>query len=196
MKLPLAPMIDGLKITFENFFRQPTTIQYPEERRPEQSRTRGFPVLRSFDDTGECRCIACGLCEVVCPGHCLEVHARPEGGDRRVRILEEYILDASHCLVCGYCAAACPVEAVVMSDIQDVAGFSRRNMIFNLQELMEMGRHFEPTYQATKGAAEFRLPDPTSAAGHELENKPAGAEEGAVERPEPVSVPVRGVSKG
>ena len=114
MKLPLAPMIDGLKITFENFFRSPT-LQYPEIRRPELPRERGMPVLRSFPDTGECRCIACGLCEVVCPGHCLEVHAQEEGGDRRVRILQEYILDVSHCLFCGYCAAACPVELLACS---------------------------------------------------------------------------------
>ncbi|MDE3076909.1 MAG: hypothetical protein KGJ86_15945, partial [Chloroflexota bacterium] len=83
------------------------------------------------------------------------------------------------------CAAACPVEAVVMSDIQDVAGFSRRNMIFHLNELMELGRRFEPVYQATKGAAEFRLPDPDTSAGRELEAKPADATEG------PVNVPVR-----
>ncbi|MBV9121055.1 MAG: NADH-quinone oxidoreductase subunit I [Chloroflexi bacterium] len=187
-RLPLAPMIDGLKVTFENFFREPTTVQYPEERRETASRERGFPVLRSFPDTGECRCVACGLCEVVCPGHCLEVHAQSEGGDRRVRILEEYILDASHCLVCGYCAAACPVEAVVMSDIQDVAGFSRRNMLFNLEELMELGRRFEPRYQATKGAAEYRLPDPDRAAGRALEHKDSQP----VEDVPPVSVPVRG----
>lgn len=190
-KVPFAPMIDGLKITFENFFRPPTTIQYPAERRPEQPRERGFPVLRSFPDTGECRCVACGLCEVVCPGHCLEVHAQEEGGDRRVRILQEYILDASHCLLCGYCANACPVEAVVMSDIQEVAGYSRRNMLFNLQQLMELGRQFEPTYQATKGAAEFRLPDPDTDEGRKLENKPADADEGPVNRA-PVAVPVRG----
>ena len=192
MKLPLAPMIDGLKITFENFFRPPTTVQYPEMRRPELPRERGMPVLRSFPDTGECRCIACGLCEVVCPGHCLEVHAQAEGGDRRVRILQEYILDVSHCLFCGYCAAACPVEAVVMSDIQDQAVFSRRHMVFNLQQLMELGRNFEPTYEATKGASEFRLPDPESLQGRELEHKPADAPEGPMERQEPVSVPVRG----
>ncbi|MHB8619785.1 MAG: NuoI/complex I 23 kDa subunit family protein [Chloroflexota bacterium] len=174
-RVPVAPMIDGLKVTLQNFFRQPTTIQYPEERREAQPRERGFPVLRSFPDTGECRCVACGLCEVVCPGHCLEVHADQEGGDRRVRVLKAYILDASHCLLCGYCAAACPVEAVVMSDIQDVAGYSRRDMIFTLPELMEMGQRFEPTYQATKGAAEFRLPDPDSVEGHELEGKPLDA---------------------
>ncbi len=184
-RLPFAPMIDGLKVTLENFFRQPTTIQFPEERREEKPRERGMPVLRVFEDTGEPRCIACGLCEVVCPGHCLEVHAQEEGGDRRVRILKEYILDASHCLMCGYCAAACPVEAVVMSDIQDSAGYSRRDMLFQLPQLLELGRRFEPTYQATKGAAEFRLPDPTTAAGHEMEGKPADAEEG------PMSVPVR-----
>ncbi|MGH2518531.1 MAG: NuoI/complex I 23 kDa subunit family protein [Chloroflexota bacterium] len=184
-KLPLAPMIEGLKVTLENFFRQPSTIQYPEQRRPEKARERGMPVLRSFPDTGECRCIACGLCEVVCPGHCLEVHAQEEGGDRRVRILREYILDVSHCLMCGYCAAACPVEAVVMSDIQDFAGYSRRNMILHLTELMELGQRFEPNYQATKGAAEFRLPEPDSVEGRAMEDKPAGAAEG------PVSVPVR-----
>lgn len=191
-RLPLAPMIDGLKITFENFFRQPTTVQYPDARRPDLPRERGMPVLRSFPDTGECRCIACGLCEVVCPGHCLEVHAQEEGGDRRVRILKEYILDVSHCLFCGYCANACPVEAVVMSDIQDQAGFSRRNMIYNLQQLMALGQQYEPRYEATKGAAEFRLPDPDSAAGHELEGKPADANEGALNRAEPLNVPVRG----
>ncbi len=193
-KVPVAPMIDGLKVTFDNLFRPPTTIQFPEERRPEQARERGMPVLRSFPDTGECRCVACGLCEVVCPGHCLEVHAQPEGGDRRVRILEAYILDASHCLFCGYCAAACPVEAVVMSDIQDMAGFSRRNMIFDLQQLMELGRRFEPTYQATKGAVEFRLPDPDTESGRLLENKPLDLSEGPVERPTPVAVPVRSKS--
>jgi NADH-quinone oxidoreductase chain I len=187
-KLPLAPMIEGLKITFENFFRPPTTLQYPEIRRPETARERGMPVLRSFPDTGECRCIACGLCEVVCPGHCLEVHAQEEGGDRRVRILQEYILDVSHCLFCGYCAAACPVEAVVMSNIQDQAGFSRRHMVYNLQQLMDLGRRFEPVYQATKGAAEFRLPEPETSEGDLLEQKTAPTDEG------PVSVPVRKAS--
>lgn len=183
-KIPLAPMIDGLKVTLDNFFREPSTIQYPEERRVEQPRERGMPVLRSFEDTGECRCIACGLCEVVCPGHCLEVHAAEDGGDRRVRFLERYILDVSHCLFCGYCAAACPVEAIVMSDIQDIAGFSRRNMIFDRDQLMELGRTFEPTYQATKGVAEFRLPDPETPEGDALEGKP--------EVGNPVAVKVRG----
>ena len=165
-------MVNGLKVTLENFFRAPTTIEYPEQRRAEQARERGFPVLRSFPDTGEARCIACGLCEVVCPGHCLEVDTQEEGGDRRVRILEEYILDASHCLLCGYCADACPVEAVVMSDIQDMAVYSRRDMFFNMQALLELGQRFEPTYQATKGAAEFRLPDPDHPHGKRIENEP------------------------
>jgi len=79
-----------------------------------------------------------------------------------------------------------------MSNIQDQAGYSRRNMIYNLQQLMELGQQFEPAYQATKGAAEFRLPEPDSAAGHQLEHKPEGAPEGPVDRPEPVNVPVRG----
>src|ERR1051326_4564345 len=100
----------GLKVTGRYFFKRKVTIQYPEEKTPVSPRFRGIHALRRYAN-GEERCIACKLCEAVCPALAITIEAEPrEGGSRRTT---RYDIDMKKCIYCGFCQEACPVDAIV-----------------------------------------------------------------------------------
>merc|ERR1712227_830355 len=106
----LTEMIRGLAMTFSQFLREPATINYPFEKGPLSPRFRGEHALRRYP-SGEERCIACKLCEAICPAQAITIEAepRPDGSRRTTR----YDIDMTKCIYCGYCQEACPVDAIV-----------------------------------------------------------------------------------
>ena len=117
-------LLEGLRAAA--FRRTRFTVAYPEERLAPPDASRGMPVLVARDD-GSPRCVACGLCELACPTHCIAIDATETEGPRE-RAPSRFDLDLSRCMFCGLCEEACPEEAIVMSAAIELASFDRRGM--------------------------------------------------------------------
>jgi len=126
-------LFKGLALTIKYFFRRPITLSYPEERRPVPTRFRGRPALLARPD-GTPRCVACGLCEKVCPSLCIKV--TPGTGPKGERALVDYTLDLNRCSFCGMCVEACPLEAIVMSAEYELATHSRSQLFYTKATLL------------------------------------------------------------
>ena len=133
----MFPQVKGFFVTLRQLVQKPITIQYPDERKPQTSRFRGMPALRSDPDTGRVLCVACGLCARICPTSCLEMHVVPsEEGDRE---LGEFILRAGRCMFCGLCSQVCPVDAITMSHEYELSVMDRDGLIYTKTELGSIG---------------------------------------------------------
>jgi len=124
----LAEMARGMYVLLEQFFRPPYTIYYPFEKGPISPRFRGEHALRRYP-SGEERCIACKLCEAVCPAQAITIEAeeRADGSRRTTR----YDIDMTKCIYCGYCQESCPVDAIVESPNAEYATETREELLYN-----------------------------------------------------------------
>lgn len=125
-------LLRGLFLTLRHFFMKPETIPYPEVKRAVPERFRGRPVLTSGAD-GKALCVACGLCERVCP--CLCITVVPENGKDGVRQLQAYTLDLNRCSFCGLCVESCPVEAIRMGRDYELAVYRKEELIMKTEAL-------------------------------------------------------------
>ena len=135
-RLYLPAIFQGLGITFRNMFEKDVVLSYPEERWALPPGFRGMPRLVMGADGIE-KCVACKLCEVVCPPDAITiVIGEFRDQDMRERVPEEFDIDMGRCINCGYCEEACPKEAIVMSDLYEVASYRREDMIFDKEKLL------------------------------------------------------------
>lgn len=125
-------LLKGLALTLKYFFRRPITLQYPEQKHAVPERFRGRPAL-VFKPDGLPRCVACGLCEKICPSLCITVV--PKTGNDGIRTLDNYTLDLNRCSFCGLCVESCPIEAIYMSSEYEIASTSRACLVFTAQML-------------------------------------------------------------
>jgi NADH dehydrogenase (ubiquinone) Fe-S protein 8 len=145
-------MVRGMYVVLEQFFRPPYTIMYPFEKGPLSPRFRGEHALRRYP-SGEERCIACKLCEAICPALAITIEAEErEDGSRRTT---RYDIDMTKCIYCGLCQESCPVDAIVESNplgsfrvthIAPNAEFStetREELLYNKEKLLENGDKWE-----------------------------------------------------
>ena len=136
----LWELFKGLFVTGRYLFRKKVTIQYPEEETPISPRFRGMLALRRYPN-GEERCIACKLCEAVCPALAITIEAEPrEDGSRRAT---RYDIDAFKCINCGFCEEACPVDAVVCTSEMHYHISKRGDNILTKEKLLEIGDLYE-----------------------------------------------------
>ncbi len=136
----LIEVISGLLLTLKYFFRPKVTINYPFEKGFISSRFRGEHVLRRYE-SGEERCIACKLCEAVCPAQAITIEAEPrEDGSRRTT---RYDIDMTKCIYCGYCQESCPVDAIVEGPNYEFATETREELIYDKEKLLENGDRWE-----------------------------------------------------
>lgn len=136
----LWELFAGLTVTGRNLFTTKTTVQYPDEKTPLSPRFRGLHALRRYPN-GEERCIACKLCEAVCPALCIFIDSEErEDGTRRTA---RYDIDLFKCIYCGFCEEACPVDAIVMTRHFEFHFESREGTIINKERLLNMGERFE-----------------------------------------------------
>ncbi|KAA0438308.1 MAG: NADH-quinone oxidoreductase subunit NuoI [Candidatus Thioglobus sp.] len=144
----LSELRGGMKITAREMFNKKITVQFPEERTPISPRFRGLHALRRYPN-GEERCIACKLCEAVCPANAITIEsAVREDGTRRTT---KYDIDLFKCIFCGFCEEACPVDAIVETQIFDYAFVgSRAGSIFDKAHLLEIGDKNEQEIAAAK----------------------------------------------
>ncbi|OGT38800.1 MAG: NADH-quinone oxidoreductase subunit I [Gammaproteobacteria bacterium RIFCSPHIGHO2_12_FULL_37_14] len=132
--------LNGLKVTGIYFWKKKITIQYPEEKTPTSPRFRGIHALRRYPN-GEERCIACKLCEAVCPALAITIEAEPrEDGLRRTTLYE---IDLFKCIYCGFCEEACPVDSIVLTNIGDYHIEQRGENILTKEKLLALGDQYE-----------------------------------------------------
>ncbi len=145
----LLELIKGLRVTGRYFFKKKITVQYPEEKTPQSQRFRGLHALRRYPN-GEERCIACKLCEAVCPAVAITIESEErEDGSRRTT---QYDIDLSKCIYCGFCEESCPVDAIVETRIFEYHGEQRSDLIMTKEMLLEVGDQTEE--QIAKDRAE------------------------------------------
>ena len=138
--LLLAELISGMVLTFRHMFRRRVTVNYPHEKGPLSSRFRGEHALRRYPN-GEERCIACKLCEAICPAQAITIEAEPrEDGSRRAT---RYDIDMVKCIYCGFCQEACPVDAIVEGPNFEFATETREELLYNKDKLLANGDRWE-----------------------------------------------------
>ena len=136
----LVEIVSGLFLTLKYFFKPKVTINYPFEKGFLSPRFRGEHVLRRYE-SGEERCIACKLCEAVCPAQAITIEAEPrEDGSRRTT---RYDIDMTKCIYCGYCQESCPVDAIVEGPNYEFATETREELIYDKEKLLENGDKWE-----------------------------------------------------
>ena len=150
----LWELLKGLRVTLRNFFVKKVTVQYPEEKTPQSPRFRGLHALRRYPN-GEERCIACKLCEAVCPALAITIESVVgEDGTRRTT---RYDIDLFKCIYCGFCEEACPVDAIVETRIHEYHMEEPGENIMNKDKLMAIGERYEAMIAADKAAdAEYK----------------------------------------
>jgi NADH-quinone oxidoreductase subunit I len=133
-------ILKGLALTLSSFFSRAVTRQYPTEKRESQPGFRGLHALVRLPDTGQEKCIACGLCAAICPSQCIHIHTK-EGEDLR-KIPERYEIEVLRCLFCGMCVEACPVGALVLTEHYEYSDYSREALYMTKEKLLENWDNF------------------------------------------------------
>lgn len=136
----LWELLKGLKLTGGYLFRKKITVQFPEEETPRSPRFRGLHALRRYPN-GEERCIACKLCEAVCPALAITIESepRPDGSRRTTK----YEIDLFKCIYCGFCEESCPVDSIVETDVHDYSFSQRGENILTKEKLLAIGDRYE-----------------------------------------------------
>lgn len=136
----LWELLKGLKVTGKHLFSRKVTVQYPEEQIPKSPRFRGMHALRRYPN-GEERCIACKLCEAVCPALAITIESEVRAdGTRRTT---KYEIDMFKCIYCGFCEESCPVDSIVETNIDGYHFEDRKDTILNKQQLLAIGDRYE-----------------------------------------------------
>ena len=136
----LLDIYKGLFLTFRRIFKPSVTINYPYEKAPLSPRFRGEHALRRYPN-GEERCIACKLCEAVCPALAITIDAEErEDGSRRTT---KYDIDMTKCIYCGYCQESCPVDAIVEGPNFEFATETREELMYDKEKLLDNGDRWE-----------------------------------------------------
>ena len=136
----LAELMSGMALTLKYFFKPKVTLNYPYEKGPLSPRFRGEHALRRYPG-GEERCIACKLCEAVCPAQAITIEAEPrDDGSRRTT---RYDIDMVKCIYCGFCEEACPVDAIVEGPNFEFAAETREELLYDKNKLLANGDRWE-----------------------------------------------------
>ena len=136
----LAELVSGMALTLKYFFKPKVTLNYPHEKGPLSPRFRGEHALRRYP-SGEERCIACKLCEAVCPAQAITIEAEPrDDGSRRTT---RYDIDMVKCIYCGFCQEACPVDAIVEGPNFEFAAETREELLYDKNKLLANGDRWE-----------------------------------------------------
>ena len=152
--LLLIELGQGLWLTLKYLFRPKYTLMYPMEKTPQSPRFRGLHALRRYAN-GEERCIACKLCEAVCPA--LAIHIESEQRTDGTRRTTRYDIDLTKCIFCGFCEEACPVDAIVETRTLEYHGEKRGDLYYTKPMLLAIGDRFEDEIAQRRAAdAAFR----------------------------------------
>ena len=137
-KIYFPEIARGLKLTLTHIFKKKVTMQYPEERPKLAPNFRGLPVLVT-DQDGRIKCVACQLCQFVCPPEAISITPRELDGSNVEKEPERFDLNVLRCIFCGYCEEVCPEEAIFLSKHFEFAPTTRAEMLFPKEKLLELG---------------------------------------------------------
>ena len=147
--LLLTELLSGMAMTFRAMLKPSHTLNYPYEKGPLSPRFRGEHALRRYPN-GEERCIACKLCEAICPAQAITIEAEPRAdGSRRTT---RYDIDMTKCIYCGFCQEACPVDAIVEGPNFEYATETREELFYNKEKLLANGDRWEAQIAANIAA--------------------------------------------
>ena len=150
----LLELLKGMKLTGGYLFAKKFTVQYPEEKTPQSPRFRGLHALRRYPN-GEERCIACKLCEAVCPALAITIDSEERADN--TRRTTRYDIDLFKCIFCGFCEEACPVDSIVETRIFEYHFEKRGEQIMTKDKLLAIGDKFEDQIAADRAVdAQFR----------------------------------------
>ncbi len=152
--LMLRELFKGMALTGRHLFERKITLMFPEEKTPQSPRFRGLHALRRYPN-GEERCIACKLCEAVCPAMAITIESevRDDGSRRTTR----YDIDLTKCIFCGFCEESCPVDSIVETHILEYHGEKRGDLYYTKDMLLAVGDRYESEIAAARSAdAGFR----------------------------------------
>jgi NADH-quinone oxidoreductase subunit I len=152
--LMLTELFKGMALTGRYMFARKITVQFPEEKTPISPRFRGLHALRRYPN-GEERCIACKLCEAVCPAMAITIEsAQREDGTRRTT---RYDIDLTKCIFCGFCEESCPVDSIVETQVLEYHGEKRGDLYYTKEMLLAVGDRYENDIAAAREAdAKYR----------------------------------------
>ena len=152
--LMLTELIKGLALTGKYALSRKITVQYPEEKTPMSNRFRGLHALRRYPN-GEERCIACKLCEAVCPAMAITIEsAQRDDGTRRTT---RYDIDLTKCIFCGFCEESCPVDSIVETHVLEYHGEKRGDLYYTKEMLLAVGDRYENDIASAREAdAKYR----------------------------------------
>ncbi|KAJ1949929.1 ndufs8, ubiquinone oxidoreductase 23 kd subunit, partial [Linderina macrospora] len=136
----MTELLRGAWIVFMQYLREPYTLHYPNEKGPLSPRFRGEHALRRYP-SGEERCIACKLCEAICPAQAITIEAEPREDDSRKTV--RYDIDMTKCIYCGLCQEACPVDAIVEGPNFEYTTETREELLYNKEKLLANGDRWE-----------------------------------------------------
>ena len=145
----LTELLQGMRVTWRQMWNKKITVQYPEEKTPQSPRYRGLHALRRYPN-GQERCIACKLCEAVCPA--LAITIESDVGADGTRRTTRYDIDLFKCIYCGFCEEACPVDAIVETRIHEFHMERQGENIMTKDKLLAIGDKYEPMIAADKAA--------------------------------------------
>jgi NADH-quinone oxidoreductase subunit I len=137
-RIYLPGILKGMWLTFKHMLRPKVTLQYPEEKWKVPDYYRGLPVLVS-DQKGRTKCVACFLCQWVCPPRAITIQAQELPASNVEKGPREFEINMLRCIMCGYCEEVCPEEAIFMSKNYELTGKSRQELIFNKDKLLQLG---------------------------------------------------------
>ncbi|MYM40868.1 NADH-quinone oxidoreductase subunit NuoI [Duganella qianjiadongensis] len=145
----LTELIKGMALTGKYMFSRKITVQYPEEKTPMSPRFRGLHALRRYPN-GEERCIACKLCEAVCPAMAISIESeqRADGSRRTTR----YDIDLTKCIFCGFCEESCPVDSIVETHVLEYHGEKRGDLYYTKEMLLAVGDRYEAEIAEARAA--------------------------------------------
>ncbi|RMG29320.1 MAG: NADH-quinone oxidoreductase subunit NuoI [Gammaproteobacteria bacterium] len=146
----LLELLKGLRLTGRYLFAPKITVQYPDEKTPQSPRFRGLHALRRYPN-GEERCIACKLCEAVCPALAITIEAGPRQSDG-TRRTTRYEIDLFKCIFCGFCEESCPVDSIVETRIFEYHFENRGEQIMTKEKLLAIGDKYEAQIAADRAA--------------------------------------------
>lgn len=141
-RLYLPAIFGGLKVTLRHFFHKKVTMQYPEQKWIVPPNYRGAPYLVK-DQEGRTKCVSCQLCEFVCPPKAIRITPPGSASSPEVGNVEkaprEFEINMIRCIFCGFCQEVCPEEAIFLKNDYSLTGFTRQELLYNKQKLLELG---------------------------------------------------------